>query len=150
MFSAPPGETIMGATIMPPPVNLQIEQEFNANPPWDAVAALGEATEEEPVRAEWLGVFGGKRVRAAESIFTEGWDWVKKNVKRIVAAAVGGVSTAVIGGVTLVATIGCFGAESELADEAECYKIATFGAGFTVAAAGTTVKAWYSLKENRP
>jgi hypothetical protein len=67
-----------------------------------------------------------------------------------IAVAVGGVSTAVIGGVTLVATLGCFGAEMEFADEAECYKVAAFGAGFTVAAAGTTVKVWYSVKENRP
>ena len=38
----------------------------------------------------------------------------------------------------------------EFADEAECYKIATFGTGFTVLAAGTTVKAWYSTNESHP
>jgi hypothetical protein len=107
----------------------------------------GEGQEAEPT-AEWLGVLGHGAVTA--SLFSKGWDWVKKNVKRIVAVAAGGVATVVIGGVTLVSSIGCFGAETELADVGECYKIATFGAGFTVVAAGVTVKAWYEVKENRP
>lgn len=108
----------------------------------------GPIVEDSGATAEWLGIRGGGAMTS--SVFSKGWEWVKKNVKRIITVAAGGVSTAVIGGVTLVASIGCFGAESELGDEAECYKIAVFGAGFTVAAAGTTVKAWYSLKENRP
>jgi RHS repeat-associated protein len=117
---------------------------------WAAEAAAGppQSAPAAPT-AEWLGIRGSGAV-AASNVFSEGWNWVKKNVKKIIAVAAGGVSTAVIGGVTLVATIGCFGAETEFADEAECYKIAVFGAGFTVAAAGTTVKAWYSLHEQRP
>jgi RHS repeat-associated protein len=99
-------------------------------------------------KAEWLGTFGSGATSA--SLLSKGWEWVKKNVKRIIAVSVGAASTVVIGGVTLVSSIGCVGAESEFGDQAECWKIAVFGAGFTVLAAGTTVKAWYSLKENRP
>lgn len=38
---------IVPGAIMPPPVNLQLEEEFNANPPWNAVSALA-ASEEAP------------------------------------------------------------------------------------------------------
>jgi RHS repeat-associated protein len=115
----------------------------------EIMASRGEvpAGHDEPT-AEWLGTFGSGAISA--SLFSKGWEWVKKNVKKIIAVSVGAVSTAVIGGVTLVSSIACAGAETELADEAECWKVATFGAGFTVLAAGTTVKAWYSLKEQRP
>lgn len=100
-----------------------------------------QAQEEEGcgINLEWLGSSGSGATTA--SLFSEGWNWVKGHVKKIVATAVLGISTAVIGGITLVATLGCE-AGSEGLDTFECYKIATFGAGFTLLAGYATVRAW--------
>ncbi len=70
----------------------------------------------------------------------------KKHVVKILAAAAG-LGTAVIGGVTLVATLSCGAAASgDPFAEYDCYKIAAFGGSFTLAAGRVTVAAW----ENTP
>jgi hypothetical protein len=69
--------------------------------------------------------------------------WVKKYAKKITETITAGISAAVIGGVTLVATVGCAGAAAE--DpllEFDCYKIGTFGATMTATAAGLAVAPW--------
>jgi RHS repeat-associated protein len=52
---------VVAGAIMPPPVNLQIEQEFNASPPWDAAAALDEAAEPEEGEEEGADTGGTPR-----------------------------------------------------------------------------------------
>jgi RHS repeat-associated protein len=71
------------------------------------------------------------------------WHWVKKNAKHIAVTITAGISAAVIGGVTIVATVGCAGAavEDPLL-EFDCYKIGTFGATLTMTTAGIAVAPW--------
>jgi hypothetical protein len=76
-----------------------------------------------------------------DSIFGKVWGWVKKHVKKIVASAVLGAATVVIGGITLVSTLGCEAATDGV-ETLECYKIAAFGTPFTLAAGRATVAAW--------
>jgi hypothetical protein len=75
------------------------------------------------------------------SLFSRGWNWVKKHAEKLLAVATGFVGTVVIGGVTLVASLGCE-AGSDGLDSAECFKITAFGAGFTAGAFSSTVAAW--------
>jgi hypothetical protein len=133
-------EWIAPGALMPKPVNLQIEAEMIAQSQLNAASAI---------TVEWLGVIGGRGARAAGFI-GEAWSWVKRNAKKLVAVAAGGVSTAVVGGVTLVSSIGCIGADLEFPEEFDCYKGAVAGATLTLAIAGVTVKAWSSVKENKP
>lgn len=77
------------------------------------------------------------------SIFGKMWHWVKKNVKKILATAAAAVGTAVIAGVTLVATLSCGAAAGgDPFAEFDCYKIAAFGGSFRLAAGRVTVAAW--------
>jgi hypothetical protein len=74
---------------------------------------------------------------------------VKSNAHKLVAAAVGSVSTVVIAGVTTVATVGCI-ASAELTEDPfvgfDCYKIAVFGYTLSMAAAYSTLDAWKLTK----
>ncbi len=77
------------------------------------------------------------------SIFGKVWHWIKKHVVKILATAAAGLGTAVIGGITLVATLSCGAAASgDPFAEYDCYKIAAFGGSFTIAAGRATVAAW--------
>jgi hypothetical protein len=76
-----------------------------------------------------------------ESLLSKGWQWIKRHARKLLAVALGTVGTVVIGGVTLVASLSCE-AGSEGLESYECFKIAAFGTGFTVAAGGATLRAW--------
>lgn len=91
--------------------------------------------------AEICGCAGNRACASSE--FDAVVHWVKKNALKIVATAAAGLATAVIGGVTLVATLGCGAAAAgDPFAEFDCYKIAVFGGTFTLAAGRTTVAVW--------
>jgi len=152
----PAGEYEAPGAILPPPVNLQIEAEFVSYPPLSAASAFEEGGGE-----GWMGLGAkaasagcpegcyGHRGKAGGNPFAEAWHWVTSNAKKLVAAATSAVSTAVIAGVTIVATTGCAASAALTADPFEafdCYKIATFGVTLSMAAATSTVAAWKLTK----
>ncbi len=138
--------------ILPPPVNMQIEEEFVSHPPMTA-AEIFEGWELEEgmsllARAASGGIAEGSyghKGKAKGNPFAEAWEWVKSNAKKLVASATAAVSSAVIGGVTILATTGC-ASSAALTDDPEaaftCYKIATYGMTLSMAASGTSVEAW--------
>jgi RHS repeat-associated protein len=75
--------------------------------------------------------------------FKDAVNWVVHNAKKIVATVAAGAATAVIGGTTLLATLGCAGAEiGDPFGEFDCYKIAAFGGTLTATSAALTVDVW--------
>jgi RHS repeat-associated protein len=90
--------------ILPPPVSMQIEEEFNAHPPWDASSAFDAG----PSSAEMAEIFGCTGGHAcASSIFGEVVHWVSSNAHKLVAAGIGAVFSLAIGAVTLLAVTSC-------------------------------------------
>jgi hypothetical protein len=75
--------------------------------------------------------------------YSEKYDIGKEERRKILATAAAGIGAAVIGGITLVASLSCGAAAGgDPFAEYDCYKIAAFGGAFTLAAGRTTVAAW--------
>jgi RHS repeat-associated protein len=129
--------------VFPPPVNKQIEEEFNARPPWNAASLQQEGGPSAAEMAEIFGCTGDKA--CASEVFGAVWHWVSSNAHKLVAAGIGAVSSLVVGVVTLVAVTTCAGT-AELTEDPfvayDCYKIGSIGFSLAIAGGASVIQAW--------